>query len=401
VFEAFSHYVSYGATDQQTIRELAGSIQGLVVPGTVAAFQRQGTGGFVLTLSATSVAPAYVIDSRFPLFQQRLIEPKASHVALAELLGHPELVRTEDPEPADFSQIVVESIATHWVEFNSGYTAQVSEKFDKYSERLAEPVRLPDARVPLTVLAPYVVAFGVDDEWWDVSKRLFEATQTFSPDTVRTVAASSPRVLSDVLAEVDDTQLVVWVSDLDELESEARTLAAYAAAIGEANSKGQATFGLYGGFFSVLLASQGLRGSSHGIGFGEYRNWIELPRSGPPPARYYLPILHRYVRPEVAYQVWLAAPDATQCRCAECDGAPPIALDYQALMKHSVLCRAEEVDTWTDLDAIAMADQLESDYDEFLTALDDANVPSALAGRAERAAAHMPRWSLALRLASE
>ena len=34
----------------------------------------------------------------------------------------------------------------------------------------------------------------------------------------------------------------------------------------------------------MLLQNCGLAGSSHGIGFGEYRNWIELPELGPPPA---------------------------------------------------------------------------------------------------------------------
>lgn len=397
----FQHYVSYGATDQQTIRELAGSIDGLVVPGTVAAFQRQGTGGFVLTLSATSVAPSYVIDSRFPLFQQSLPSPKASHLALAELLGHPELVTQDEPDPTDFSASVIESIATHWVDFNHGYTTDVSEKFSKYSARLEEEVEEPNVQAPLAILAPYVVASGPADSWWGMSDRLFLETRSVAPDTLRVVAASSPRALTELLATIDDTQVVVWISNLDELDAEARTLSAYATAIRNADSAGQATFALYGGFFSVLLSSQGLRGSSHGIGFGEYRNWVELPRSGPPPARYYLPILHRYVGPEVAYQFWLAAPETSQCGCSECDGAPPIALDYQSLMKHSVLCRAEEVEDWVGLDALVMADRLESDYNTFLTALDEGKVPAALARRAERSAAHIPRWALALRLPTE
>ena len=40
----FSHYLSYGAADQHTVRELRGFYDGLLVPGTVAAFQREGTG---------------------------------------------------------------------------------------------------------------------------------------------------------------------------------------------------------------------------------------------------------------------------------------------------------------------------------------------------------------------
>ena len=66
----FEHYLTYGATDQQTVRRLPGQFTGLMIPGTVAAFQREGTGGFALTLSATEAQTPYVIDPRFPLFQQ-------------------------------------------------------------------------------------------------------------------------------------------------------------------------------------------------------------------------------------------------------------------------------------------------------------------------------------------
>ncbi len=63
MFDAtFAHYLSYGATDQQTVRALTGSYSGLLVPGTVAAFQRDGTGKFVFALSATPDSPDYAID---------------------------------------------------------------------------------------------------------------------------------------------------------------------------------------------------------------------------------------------------------------------------------------------------------------------------------------------------
>src|ERR1035438_4102095 len=87
MFEDFSHFLSFSATDQQTARDLTGCYDGLVVPGTVASSQAEGTRGFVLTLSATSHGPAYVVDPRFPLFQQALPAARHSHTALAEVLG--------------------------------------------------------------------------------------------------------------------------------------------------------------------------------------------------------------------------------------------------------------------------------------------------------------------------
>jgi hypothetical protein len=398
MFDTFSHYVSYGATDQQTIRDLASAIDGLVVPGTVAAFQRQGTGGFVLTLSATTEGPDYVIDPRFPLFQQPLRSPKASHLELAELFGVPELVTESQPSPGALSPQRVESIASGWVEFNAAYQTATSAKFEKYARRLNEEVDLPRAKAPLYVLAPYLVASAVDDPWWNASRALFDATRNLAHNTLRVVAASDARSLAALLTTVEDDRLVVWVSGLEELEFDPAILATYASAIRDAGARGTGVFALYGGFFSVLLAGEGLRGSSHGIGYGEYRHWIELPQSGPPPARYYMPILHRYVSQEFAYEFWLMNPEVATCNCPECAGAPPIALEYHGLMKHSVHCRATEIVEWRDLDLVAKAVRLEREHEVFVQTLVSPTVSVVVRAQGERVASHMPRWAQALRL---
>ena len=136
----FEHYLTYGATDQQTVRRLAGRFTGLMIPGTVAAFQREGTGGFALTLSATEAQTPYVIDPRFPLFQQPLHAPKKSHEALAAILGKPDLVSEQEPSVAKFSREVIDDIAKHWAELNANYRDSATAKFDKYAKRLNEAV---------------------------------------------------------------------------------------------------------------------------------------------------------------------------------------------------------------------------------------------------------------------
>ena len=85
--EAFSHFVGYGSTDQKTLRGSIGCYDGILVPATIAAFQQQGTGGFVLTLSAAKPSAPFVIDPRFPLFQQRLDEPKTVALGLGRAIG--------------------------------------------------------------------------------------------------------------------------------------------------------------------------------------------------------------------------------------------------------------------------------------------------------------------------
>ena len=341
MFDArFEHYLTYGATDQFTVRELQDSFTGLIVPGTVAAFQREGTGGFVLTLSATQAATPYVIDPRFPLFQKRLAEPKQSHLELAAVLGDSALIRQErDPEPSDFTSGRVDLIARSWVEFNKGYQDAANAKFDKYAKRLNEPVVPDQAKSPQFVLAPYTMAYGTDDPWWAVSRVLYERTCHHlgdSSDCIRVTAATNATGLSRLMRDFPTGRSAVWVSGLDELGSDPTLLRDYAWAIQEVSGDIE-MFALYGGFFSVLLSAVGLRGSCHGIGFGESRAYPELQRSGPPPSRYYMPTLHRYVLPDLAYQLWLHDPKLAECSCRVCDGMPPMELDYHSLMMHSVL----------------------------------------------------------------
>lgn len=401
MFRSFSHYLSYGATDQQTARRLAGSYTGLLVPGTVAAFQRAGTGGFVLTLSATSASPEYVIDPRFPLFQQRLRQPKKSHESLAELLDAPELVRIDrDPEPTDFTQDLVERIAAGWYQFNTAYTQIAQKSFDKYAQRLGEAIEPTNTQGPAYILPPYLIATEDDDRWWEVSDRLFAASQAQGDAArfVRVVATESAALLQAKLPEVADQRVAVWVSDLNELATSSGDLVRYGRAVRDAAARGQRVFALYGGFFSVLLRQAGLRGSSHGIGYGESRAWVELPQSGPPPARYYLPLVHRYVSQDLAYQLWARNRDLALCPCRACDGDSPIGLDYQRLMEHSVLCRATEIDEWSGLDFRGIRRRLRAEYERFSEGVNQLPLPPGIASQARKAFAHFPAWLSALRV---
>ncbi|MCW3047312.1 MAG: hypothetical protein JWO74_1596 [Solirubrobacterales bacterium] len=400
MFDAYSHYVAYGATDQQTARDLLGSYDGLLVPGTVAAFQREGTGGFVLTLSATAAAPEYVIDSRFPLFQQALLAPKKSHEALALLLDDPSLISGYAPSPAAFTHERTQRIVSAWVDFNRGYRTDVRRKFNKYAERLGEPVEPADIRGPHRILVPYTISTGPADDWWRVSAQMLDQARQLDPSCLRVIATETPTQLNALLEQVDDEHLVIWVSGLEELVLPADQLATYARTVRAAAERGQQTFALYGGFFHVLLGGLGLRGASHGIGYGEYRSWIELPTSGPPPARYYLRRVHRYVSQELAYQLYMRDRTLVECNCDECNGQPPIALDYHELMKHSVRARAEEIEAWSRLDPITAAELLETEHTAWERVVPNLGLPPFLRPQAERSYEHLLRWAHALRLAA-
>jgi hypothetical protein len=401
LFDPFSHYLAYGATDQETFRELRDRYTGVLVPATIAAFQRQGTGGFVLTLSATTVAKPYLIDPRFPLFQQALVAPKKSHTALAELLDDPGLiVKTRDPTPGAFTDNRIAAIARHWVEFNSGYGSKENAAFDKYAKRLGEDVRPEQAQGPEAILAPYFACDGPDDPWWPRSVLFFDHTRAAADATqcLRVVCARHAGALEALLDAVEPPErLVVWVSGLDEHNAAAHELAAYRRAVVHADELGHEPFALYGGFFSVLLGNDGLRGASHGVGFSEHRNWRELPESGAPPARYYLRRAHRYVSQDLAQALHNVSPDLTACPCPHCAGRPPVALNYHELMKHSVYCRAEEIDEWSAVSAPTAADVLSDEHDALTAQIRGAALPPRIRTRANNSIAHLPTWVEALR----
>lgn len=400
LFEPFAHYLAYGATDQKTFGTLRESYDGLLVPGTIAAWQQQGTGGFVLALSATDAASPYVIDPRFPLFQQGLSEPKQSHLALAGLFGDPDLISEEDPDPEDFGDSRLAGVAQHWVNFNSSYGQAASEKFDKYAERLGEPVlRLEDAKGPEALLAPYFVVRDANDRWWERSTQLYQESFARSQDRecVRVVATTETTSLATLLSQVPEQNVAIWVSGLNEYQTSVADLITYRKAIASASGEDKRLFALYGGFFSVLLRGEGLTGCAHGVGFSEHRVWRELPQSGAPPARYYAGRFHRFISQDLAQQLWLQAPELMQCGCDSCSGRPPVALDYHDLMKHSVLCRDAEIKSWREVnDPSTVAQVIAEEHAAVSGAVEGMTLPPAVRNRAVESAEHLLRWAAAL-----
>lgn len=400
-FNPFSHYLAYGATDQETFRELRDIYGGVLVPGTIAAWQRQGTGGFVLSLSATAEAPPYMIDPRFPLFQQGLEKPKQSHRALAELFGDEALIDTPDPTPDLFPDARLADLARHWVGFNEEYGFTSNEKFDKYMERLGgEEIMAGQTQGPEAILAPYFACEGANDPWWPKSGQLFERAQAASAGqtVLRVVCARHSGALGELLDDLGGPErLVVWVSGLDEHNASEQELVQYRTAIEGAGARGQEPFALYGGFFSVLLGAVGLRGQAHGVGFSEHRNWRELPESGAPPPRYYLRRAHRYVGQDLAQAMWQQSPDLTECPCKHCGGREPIALEYHDLMKHSVWCRDEEIRLWYGREASTAADLLETEHQTLTTEIRSGSLPPGVRSRAIGSMEHLLEWVKALR----
>lgn len=390
------HFISYSATDQKTVRELRGTYDGILVPGTVAAYQREGTAGFVLSLSSSETRPPYVIDPRFPLFQQQLPKIKRSHSELAKLLGGESLACKDTcPSPKDFNDKRISAVASSWTDFNLQYRDKQTTKFDKYAKRLGKELDSAQASGPQRILAPYFCVSGLDDPWWEKSVEFYEASLQICDEKLsvtRVLAADSPTALHHLINETAAGDVCVWVSRLNELTASTQQLSDYGLAICELKDSNRRSFALYGGFFSVLLSAVGLGGASHGIGYGEARDWRELPQSGPPPSRYYLGTVHRYVSQDDAHRLWL------HNRHLVGDGTDPspINLQYHDLMLHSVRVRSEEISNYSGLDLQSSIDRLRNEQQTFLHHL-NRNSPSRLVHRiGTRTAEHLETWLAAL-----
>ena len=282
--------------------------------------------------------------------------------------------------PNDFTNGRIEQIASAWVEFNLSYRSQQSAKFQKYAQRLGESLDVGNATGPERILAPYFSVSGRSDLWWEKCNAFYEATLRAADgqiDVTRVMAAKDARALMNIADEPGSDNVCIWVSGLGELSTSSEELAAYANAIRRLDNSGRRSFALYGGFFAIALSAVGLSGCSHGIGYGEHRIWRELPRSGPPPSRYYLPTVHRYASQEDAHLLWLHDTRLV----SEVPVGRPISLQYHDLKMHSVAARAQEIEDYGPLDLSATIRRLETELRVFRGRL-NAGSPNRLVSRA-------------------
>lgn len=342
---SFEHYLSFGATDQETFRVLDEHYNGIIVPGTIAVLQREGTGGFLLALSAAAARTAYVIDPRSPLFQQALPRLKRAQIDLAEVLERKELATTAEVSPSDFDTARCETLAERWVHFNESYRDSSGGKFEKYAKRLGQAVSRPNAQGPELIMPPYFVANSAADPWAKVNKEIFTAATGAAAflDVIPVIATERESALPELAEGFASDRAIIWVSDFNERDVDSERLVAYGRAVRSMSERTVSPFALYGGYFSIALRHVGLCGFNHGVGFGDSRAWRELPNSGPPLPRYYLTGAHRYVSPEFAQELYGLDADLVACPCEVCEGRPPLTLNYHALMQHSVLSREREI----------------------------------------------------------
>ncbi len=400
MFDDFAHYLSYGSTDQATMRDLTTRYDGLIVPGTIAAFQAEGTRGFVLSLSAAESKP-YAIDPRSPLFQTQLSAPKKSHSSLATLLGVDAEFGTKGWVPPEYwDDETARECAVRWVNFNSAFTSVAPKAFDKYAKRLGRTLPIDDASGPRFILAPYLAVDSAYVNAEGSSRLLWRASQHAAEDAG--VSAKLRRVFAyedpaDMATEVlgsGEREAVLWVSDLDEFSQiNVPRWRQYVAAVRSLAVAEVKPFALYGGYLSVVLRSVGLVGASHGVGFSEHRNHVELNSSGAAPARYYSTTLHRYLAVDLASELWRRDPELVVVQDGLADSRDPQEFTYHELMKHSVRSRSLEIAATSDYTIEDHATELRDAHATFVSKVEKYRWTPGLWKRIEASSSHLPTWA--------
>jgi hypothetical protein len=88
----------------------------------------------------------------------------------------------------------------------------------------------------------------------------------------------------------------LWFSNFDEWIVQEKYLGAFKSLVEQLSKKGLEVYNRHGGYFSLALNKFGMKGISHGVGYGEKKDVLQI--KGPPAApvvRYYLPDIYKRV----------------------------------------------------------------------------------------------------------
>ncbi len=138
--------------------------------------------------------------------------------------------------------------------------------------------------------------------------------------------------------------LTIFVNDLQEYVTPRSTLASYARLVQALRQTGKPLFGLFGGYYTLILRKIGLGCFSNGVGYGEYRN-SDYYAGGQAVRRYYMPKLHRYFTDTEAQSLLDVVDERWfRCGCNVCAGRRRLtSLASQELLDHFLNVRFDEL----------------------------------------------------------
>jgi hypothetical protein len=371
------HYLTYHHVSQDFFRRHRGKYDGLIIPLSIACVFRQGTGGFVLTLKKE-----YAIDPRTPILQADFDRHslRRAHLEIAEVHGQTvaQILVTRPLQPADVSPLAAE-MAASVLSFQKEFAQQSAEKVDKYAALLGEEVQT-EYGGPHFLIPPYFRSAGRDDPWYEVSLGLARAAisgkEGYRLAPVLHITPGFPESEFEQMASDYSNSgfdgLILFVNNLQEYLAPAATLAKYANLVALLRSQEKPLFGLFGGYFTLLLRKIGLGCFSNAVGYGEYRD-SGYHEGGQAVRRYYIPTLHRYFTDTDAQELLnIVGGGLLRCACPVCRRRRPLT-DFTSteLLDHFLNVRLGEIRQAQAAGLLNLLDEL----DHTRAALEDYPIP--------------------------
>lgn len=271
-----------------------------------------------------------------------VVDYKRSYRSLAAKLGAVFKGALDQNDPitsSGFPRSQVKKTCQSVVDYQLNCIRQEFSADEEYSE-YSEVIPLPTG-----VFSPYFYIHGDNKDDFDLFLRLTTATVQLQVEVpVHAVLCANSELLNDsafvdeVLEKLPLTGakgIWLWFSKFDEWESNADMLLNFRNLVEGLSHSGLQVFNRHGGFFSILLHKYGMTGLSHGVGYGEKKDVLQI--KGPPNApivNYYVPALHkRFGIPDIEWcfdnlNVRTVASFHTNiCGCVICKGVVRNSLD--------------------------------------------------------------------------
>ncbi len=325
------------AGEQELFGSETASFEGILVGAHIASLGRTWvTGLIVRTGKPYHVDPMTYVFAQDPQIVRRADEVRKSYDELADSYGGV-IRQNAGRRPLRRSELrgnSVSDLASRVVDFEEtvlSETGPVQATLVEYLEEIGETVH--HVMPPSLVLPPYFYAESIEDPWYGVNLELAEATREVSdPGRVAPVLCISQRAagtdsgLERMAQDYGEYPTVyVWISGLDEQRATQTALYGYGKLVHALARRGTHPRTLYGGPFSLALATAGLEGVSSGICYSEWKDVAVRATGGGFPTRYYVPLNRTKAVLANAARLLASVPEC-MCDCEVCRDVVPVSI---------------------------------------------------------------------------
>jgi len=295
--------------DKDAFSSYAGKLDFVVLPAHIVALAPSGASGFLA--GPVKGVPFWVdpFTAAFSLPWESLLAdrntptkgPRRSLLKLAKAYGEPFVSSLDRREALDLNTVIrnAEAIGASVVAFQlNALKTDLEEDAEFFGLDAAkmQPSVLISPYFPITPDNPGLGTRANLRLYGAAAKRA--AGHPLMPIVVLDRTLLEDRSLVDTIARSFRSSSAslygVWIDGLREGECASFTLANLLRLVELLSADGAKIFNLHGGYFSGVLSNWGLRGFSHGPGYGENKV-VDPPVGGFPAAKFYVPALHKRV----------------------------------------------------------------------------------------------------------